>query len=234
MFITKEIEVGPFKAGILISEADLLSPVVVHAEKTHQRPWDVDEQITKALSAWAAYAGPAGIGQFSLGNNQNIIALGRVNTYFRKPLEEEIKEDIDTLGEQVLDESKPEDEGKAYIITKGWMKGLKYTGPERLVKTVILTRVKRAQPYDISDLLTDVDRDSEKGEMIVTQGYHLLSAQKGTIFYTAFMEREKYDRNKLELFGQVEIKDKKMIWLPKGDKKNPIDYTPELRLFNYA
>ena len=233
-FITKETDIHAFQAGIFISDAELLSPVAIYPRSGYQRPWEMTEELSHAASAWASYAGPAGICQFSVKNKKPAIAVARFNAYFRQPYQEEIAEDFHELGDQVVGPSleKASEEDKKRPTGMLFGKPHIYMGPERAEKAVFVTRVVKGEMPDvIYEYIKEVDEASEDGDMIVSQGYQVFFAKDGRLLYCALSpkEPEKYDSGSMRHYGDIDITDGRMTWYPKGDRSNPVDFTETIR-----
>jgi len=169
---------------------------------------DVREKLLKAECTWLCYAGAAGVGQFSLRKRKPAFALGRFNTYFRLPTQDEIEKDIDELEYQVLAYPSIKDVDSWRVISApgSAANGLKYTGPERILKVAFMTRVLGGEPpVDASPLIREIDEASERGDMIASKGYRLVAARNGIIRYLPFEDQEDYNRDNLIPFERVEI-----------------------------
>jgi len=234
-FITKETDVHAFHAGIFFSEADLISPVSIYPSVDFQTLENFHEESKAYPSQWMTYAGPAGIGQYSLKKGP-AGALAKVEVHFRHPSTDEMKHDFNEFGEQVLGppvKEVPEEEKQSYknnAIFKLWGDDHYFMGPSRIVKSVFLTRIFPGDlPEDISRVVQEVDELSEKDEMIVPQGYQFLHAKEGKMHYMPLGKKEDYRPSKLDLLGFVEINNGSMTYYPKGDKNHPIDFTVAIR-----
>lgn len=229
--ITKEVDIFAFQSGIFFSKANLLSPVAVYPETGFQSLETFLDGQKEYSQQWVSYAGPAGIGQYSLKHGPaNIVA--RFNTHFRHPTKEEMSWDFEHYGEQVLGpivNEVPKDEVEKYkgnTRIRVFGEDFYFTGPPRMIKSVFLTRVFPGEmPEDISRFIKEVDEASEIGEMIVSQGYQFFHAEKGRMLYLPFGKVEEFDSSKASLFGTVEIEDRIMTYYPMGDKSHPVDFT---------
>lgn len=233
--ITRKLDIHAFQAEIFMSDANLFSPVTIYARAPQSLEEVFEEQKTHP-SRWMSYAGPAGIGQYSLVRGKPAGILARFDAHFRGPAKHEMEADFEDFGEQVLGpavEEVAENEREQYKgngIFTFCGKDHYFTGPPRLVKSVFLSRVFSGNlPTDVSDLVKEVDEASETGEKIVTQGYQFLHSIDGKIKYLPFEKSEDYDPSKLVLFGTVEIEDGRMTYYPNGDKSHPIDFTETLQ-----
>jgi hypothetical protein len=226
--ITKEVDVHAFQAGILLAQADLLSPVAIQVVKGPYVPQtlkDFYDVMKSHPNQWSYYAGPAGIGQYSLITGRPAGVLARVDSYFRIPSDEEMGEDVQSFGEQVIGPAVsqvPDEQREKYKNTgiyRVFGEDFYFGGPTRLDKTVFLTRVfPGGLPDDISKLNKDIEGVSEVGEMIFPQGYHFLHADNGNMRYLPFRKPTDYDPAKLTDFGKVRMeREKLMFYSADGD-----------------
>ncbi len=235
-YITKELDVHAFKAGIFMSDANLFSPVAVYPIMRCQVLETFLEEQKKHPSLWMTYAGPAGIGQYSLKRKTPAGILARFDVHFRHPTKEEMQDDFQNFGEQVLGPpvaEVPENERAEYKCNATFnvrKEDHYFTGPARIIKSMFLTRVFTGEvPKDITPLIQEVDKAAETGEMITSQGYQFLHATDGKMIYLPFNKPEEFNPTKLVPFGHVEIKGRRMTYYPKGDRNHPIDFTQEMR-----
>ena len=236
IFFTKELDVRSFQAGIFISDAALLSPVVIYPSSAVQSLDDYLREQKEHPRQWMSYAGPAGVGQYSLKRHEPAGLLARFDVHFRYPTDDEMRSDIQWYGEQVLGpcvQEISEDERQRYAnnaIVRIVGDDHFFVGPPRIIKSVFLTRVfANDLPEDITPLLNDVDEAAERGPLITFQGYQFIHAVDGRMKYVAFWQARDYDTSKLKLFGTVEIKGRKMTYFPGVDKKTPTDFSVALR-----
>ncbi len=232
--ITRELEVLPFQNGIFMSDADLLSLVAVYSHGGHQTLQNATEEQRIQPSRWMSYAGPAGIGQYSLRRGKPAGVLARFDAHFRHTTTDEMTDDFNNFGEQVLgpevcevaeaDRVKYKNNGLFYPF--GNDEQFYFVGPPRLIKSVFISRVFLGDiPDDVSELVSEVDAAAETGEMITSQGYQFLHSRGGRIQYLAFGKDGGYDKSKLRLFGTIEMSDRLMLFYPNGDRRQPIDFT---------
>ncbi len=238
--VTREVDIHSFQSGIFFSNADLFSPVSVRPINFgFQSLKNFFEEQKTIPSQWSSYAGPAGIGQYSLREGIPAGVLARFDVYFRSPTKEEMEYDFNIFGEQVLGPSvkeASEEERKSYEnneMFKFWGENHYYLGPPRIVKGSFLTRVfQEGLPNDISELVAEVDSFSEDGNMISSQGYQFIHAESGRMQYLPFRKVEDYNTLKLKFFGLVELIGKKMYYYPNEDKSLSIDFTEALCRIN--
>jgi len=225
--ITVETDSVAFNIGIGMWGADIIGPVAIYPQRDFQEAPHVGEEVNMAKGIWSSHIGVAGVGQYSLSRKRPAIAFGRIDVYFREPTEEEIRHDVRMLGEQVVDEPTEEDREKGYRRLEGGIDdGLKYTGPERVLRTVVTTRVCEGEAPDaVQSLWGEIKGLSRESRMIVPQSYHLFAASGGRVVQYAFGEPENYDRSKSHAMGHVEIEDRKMTFFPNSDRTHPIDFT---------
>ncbi|MBI3334449.1 hypothetical protein HYZ97_03095 [Candidatus Pacearchaeota archaeon] len=231
--ITRETEIHAFQAGIFMSDADVFSPVAIYPNRADSQTLQdfFDEQQTHP-SQWMSYAGPAGIGQYSLRRRKPAGVLARFDIHFRYPTDDEMQTDFQHFGEQVLGptvKEVPKDEREKYKgngVFRLWGKDHYFTGPPRLIKSVFLSRVFPADiPADVSDLVREVDEVAETGDMITSQGYQFLHSIDGKIMYLPFGKIEDFDTSKMKMFGTMEMDGKRLVYLPNGDRSHPIDFS---------
>jgi len=198
------------------------------------------EDMKSALSSWCAYASTQGIAVYSLKRNVPAGVLGKFEIEFRLAEDNEARMDFEHFGEQVIlktwKEATEEEQNHGrslYVLGEYFL----YTGPLRIRNLIFTSRVFQGElPEDISQAVYEVDKQPfpyptigdfdnfEKSEMIVNQGYHFFHSEKGRIMYSAFRKPEDYDPNRMKTFGDIEIKDKKLIFYPNGDKSMPKDF----------
>jgi len=231
--VTDELDIFEFQKSIFRLNADFFSPVGVYPKNLKfQSLQDFFEEQKIQPSQWMAYAGPAGIGQYSLKRGRPAGVLAKFDVHFRNPTEDEMQWDFQNFGEQVLGPAVVEvpanerEKYKNHKIFKVWKEDHYFTGPPKIVKSLFLSRVFSGDiPKDISDLVRQVDEAAETGEMITAQGYQFLHSTDGKMKYLPFGKTEEYNPSKLNAFGFVEIENGRMIYYPKEDKSHPIDYT---------
>lgn len=226
--MTEERDIHSFQAGIFAFGADILVPVGIVARSHRFQPLqDFFAEMERHPEVWSAYAGPAGVGQYSLTHGPAGV-LSRVNVYFRNPTQEEAAVDYMHFGEQVMG-SKLSELGAGRVARASFRSmgdWWEYAGPERIEKSVFVTRVfSGAMPSDVSDIVREVDAKSGTGDMIVPQGYQFMHATDGRILYGAFARAEDFYPDKLTVFGSVEIKGREMTYFPGEDRSHPIDFS---------
>lgn len=232
-FVTTDLDLHTFQTGIFFTEANTLSPVVPQAKPAEYQTLEytcreTGKIIKEAVGQWATYAAVAGIAQYSLKKNKPVNLLGRANTYFRWATKDEAARDCDHFGDQVIGPSLKEasEELKKRPTINLFGEPHVYTGPERLERIVVASRVFPGRvPADISAVAREVDEASGKNELMVSQGYHFFRAEKGKLTYQAFMDVKEFDPKKMTLHGELELKDNKMTWYPNGDKTMPKDFS---------
>jgi hypothetical protein len=235
--IAGEIDIHAFQAGIFLSDADLFSPVVIYSGVfKNQFLEDFDAEIKTHPSKWMAYAGPAGIGQYSLKRGKPAGVLAKWITHFRTPTAEEKHHDFEFFGEQVMgpkvdEASKKEiEENKHNSIFKVFGENYYFTGPPRILKSIFHTRVFPGEiPKDIFDLVRQVDESAKTDEMNVFQCYQFLHATDGKMLYLPFGDPKDYNPDNLDFYGAVEISNGEMNFYPRGDRENPIDFTETIK-----
>ena len=228
---TGEVDVHAFQASIFMWGAHILSPVVPPDKPATYQTLEYQlnktgELIQKGIRDWSAYAGAAGITQYSLVKGSAGV-LGRANTRFRWAESKEVSADLNGFGDQVIGppvaEADEELKKRPHFSLLG--KPHIYTGPERLVKISIVSRAFPGElPEDITDLIREVDEASENDPMATSQGYYLFHAENGVLRHQAFGKPEKFDPKKMLLHGRLERTDKTMTWLPEGSSQR-IDFT---------
>ncbi|MDD2823490.1 MAG: hypothetical protein PHQ59_05430 [Candidatus Daviesbacteria bacterium] len=234
---TKEVDIQAFQAAIFTSDADLISPVVIEEREGPyiiQTLPDFFAAMKRHPNWWSSYAGPAGIGQYSLITGKPAGVLARVDAHFRTPSDREIREDFQQFGEQVMGPAVSEvpraqkDQYKNASVFQCFGESYYFSGPPRLNRTTFLSRVFPGMlPSDISGLVKDIESISEDGEMIVNQGYHLFHAVDGKISYLPFREVIDYDPIKLTEFGRMSMVWDKLLFYPSNTNK-PVDFTPNI------
>lgn len=237
---TKEVNIHDFQKEIFFANADLISPVVIQEQEKKdqyvlQTLTDVSKEMKRHSNWWSSYAGPAGIGQYSLTTGKPAGVLARVDSYFRTPSEREMKEDFQNFREQVIGpvvSEVPVEQKEQYEnvgVFQCFDENFYFSGPPRLNKTVFLSRVfPGILPSDISKLINDIEGISESGKMIVTQGYRLFHAIDGKMSYLPFKEIAGYDPKKLTEFGQMRMERKRLLFYP-TDTDEPVDFTQDLQ-----
>jgi hypothetical protein len=231
-FVTKELDLEAFHAGIFVSDADLLSPVKVHGERRPHHLSEIGKSIKNAMTRWASYGGVAGIAQYSLRSPDTILLLGRADVQYRISSREEIQMDVQEFGEQVMRDVKQGDDPTAFIPIRGYS-DISYNGPMRMMRLLMMTRVRRApENFDISQLIAELGaplaEDHGIDKRIVTEGYHLFSASHGDLHYQAFAGADKFDPANTKLFGRIEEGDGKLTWYQHGAASG-VDFTPLLK-----
>ncbi len=225
-----------FLRAIFTSGADLRASIEFSAGsnlmEAFQRPWDVEERIKRALRDFGSYAAIAGIGQYSCTQRGKYGLIARANVYMREAEPEEIFLDLDTLGEQVVGpEISTLPSGQKYtpIYRKGHFgDGCVYTGGPRWEKSIFATKIFQGDvPDDINQIVREVDSISETGEMIRALGYHVFTAERGILRYTAFAAIADFSHRKLQPHGVVEIEPcgHRMNYLPDGSSGERVDFT---------
>jgi hypothetical protein len=230
--ITHELDVLSFQESIFAYKANFLSPVIVSPESNFQTLSDFFELQNTLPSQWGSYAGPAGIGQYSLKTKTPVGVLARLDVNFRKPFHSEIQFDIDYWGEQVMGpivDEVPKDEREKWknnSTFKYFGENIYFTAPDRIQKMIFSSRVFEGDfPNDLSSLIKETDGIAQTNENTIHQGYHFMHAVDGKIKYAAFRKLEEYDKSQLINYGFVEKINGNLIFYPKGDIKNPIDFT---------
>jgi hypothetical protein len=90
-----------FQAGIFMSDADVFSRVTIYTSKYFQSMENSFDEPSHP-SQWMTYAGPGGIGQYSLRRGKPAGVLARFDVHFRHPTDGEMQMDFQQLGDQVL------------------------------------------------------------------------------------------------------------------------------------
>lgn len=236
-YVMHEMDVNSFHSGIFLSDADMLAPVRFRSEQGFRPMTAYLHESREHPRSWAYYAGPAGIGQYSLKKGP-AGALTRLDVHFRDPTEDEMYQDSRDFGEQVIgpcvtDASEEEIERFKNNRTLVFLGNSHYyMGPPRALKYVFLTRVFRGEiPADLAELAAEINGISESGEMIAPQCYHFMHAEGGRMRYMAFKMPEDYDPSKLVPFGFVEAEDGKLTYFPDRERKFQIDLTPDIKNF---
>ena len=255
VFVTDFINIDTLKAGIFSSEASLFSPVEIrlegeaYASSPHEGFQTLSDccegganetQLKKALSAWASYAGVAGVGQYSIIKKKPAMALARFDILFRQPSSEEMKWDFEHFGEQVMgEEIKKGDkrlETEAILTFGGDGENRNvnpsrylYRGMPRFSAFIFNTIVKEGEiPNSIGSLVKEIEKSSAKAKNLVAQAYHFYYASDGKLSYFAFRDGKEYSKDKLMPHGELKIVDKKLIYFPKGLDGPQTDFTQEL------
>ncbi len=239
-FGTKEIELEAFHRGIFITNASVLSPVVMSEEdagelQSLEQFYDLQSNFSEHLRDWVSYVGPGGIGQYSLIKNTQVNVLGRWDIYFRHPTLEEIEHDLNHYGDQVfgpnvLEVSRAENKSYRGHTIFGLGEDYHYfTGPPRLRKSIITTKVFPGDlPEDLTSHLQQLEKIVKTDNLVVFQTYQFLHADKGSLLYSAFNKPEDYDSSKLNKMGSVEIEitdsNRAMTFYAGSDRSHPIDF----------
>ena len=238
-FVTKEIDLEAFHAGIFTTGARALSPIVMSEEdagelQSLEQFYDLQNNFSEHLRDWVSYVGPGGIGQYSLIKNPQVNVLGRWDIYFRHPTLEEIEHDLNHYGDQVFGPNVLEvsrAESKSYRGHTVFRLGEDYhyfTGPPRLRKSIITTNVFPGDlPEDLTPHLQQLEKMVGTDNLAVFQSYQFLHADNGSLFYSAFNKPQDYNSSKLKEIGLVEItgSGQEMRFYPDGNKDRPIDFT---------
>ena len=232
-FVTSELDVLAFQHGIFVSESDLLAPVAVRPQFPFMCLKQVFAEQKRQPSLWATYAGPGGVGQYSLKRGKPAGVLARFDVYFREPSQEEMGEDFRNFGEQVVGPAVDEvaENERGNYKTNSRFRPFSsaehfFVGPPRVDKSLFLSRVFNGGiPQDVSRLINEVDAQAEKGEGIVHQGYQFFHAEAGRVVYLPFNTQQGYDPSKLQLFGNVKLSGPNtMAFHPRGGRDS-IDYS---------
>jgi hypothetical protein len=198
------------------------------------------EDMKSALSSWCAYASTQGTALYSLKNNVPAGILGKFDIEFRLAGDDEARGDFEHFGEQVIlktwKEATEEEQkhGRSlYVLGEYFL----YTGPLRFRKFIFTSRIFQGSlPEDLTQAIYEVDNQPfpypiesnfanfVRSGMVQHQGYQFFHAEKGRIMYSAFLKPEQYDTKKMKLFGDIEIKDKRLIFYPNGDRGMPKDF----------
>lgn len=229
--ITDDVSIHAFHAGIFISRADVLSPVVLYPmERELQLLRDAVEDQKNLSSVWASCAGPAGIGQYSLRYGTPTGVLARYEVHGRDPVRQEMFADFEDFGEQVLGpsvaemRSAAENQYRRNPVFDYAGEAHYFTGPLRIVKAVFISRVFTGEvPEDITDVIEELDTLKGVGDKIGFGGYHFLHARNGCLQEQTFRNKEAYKPEALESWGRVEMKGVKMVYYP--SRGNSIDFT---------
>ena len=212
---------------------------VQYLEDVCERGMAIDD-MKAALSQWCAAASTQGTALYSLKNNVPAGVLGKFDIEFRLPGDDEARGDFEHYGEQVIlktwKEATEEEQkhGRSlYALGEYFL----YTGPMRFRKFIFTSRIFQGElPEDITQAIYEVDnqpfpypaeRDFEnfvRSYTVQHQAYHFFHSEKGRIMYCAFRKPEDYSPSKMKLFGEIEIKDKKLIFYPDGDRSMPKDF----------
>jgi hypothetical protein len=232
-----EVDIPTFQGSIFMSGADMFAPVAIAENRIHYLR-EAFELQTEHPRTWVSYAGPAGVGQYSLKNGPAGV-LARHDIHFRIPMPDEMECDFDHFGEQVLgpavDEVPEAERGKWKHngIFKFFGEPHYYMGPPRIEKTLFLTRVFPGElPNSLEPLLDEIN-EVKVEEPVVTQAYQFLHASGGTMKYAAFENPANYDSSKLTSFGSVKMLkarvpiegDERLVFYPKNDRSHPIDFS---------
>jgi hypothetical protein len=230
--ITHELNVLSFQESIFSYKANFLCPVIVSPEgklQTLQQFFDLQNTL---LSQWGSYAGPAGIGQYTLKNKNSAGVLARWDINFRKPSHYEMGIDVDYWGEQVMGplvNEVPENEKEKWknnLTFKYFGKEIYFTAPDRIQEMTFLSRVFESDlPKDLTSLIQEVDNIATTDEHRIHQGYHFMYAIDGKIKYAAFREPKEYKESLLIDYGFVEGNNGTLTFYPCGNLQNPIDFT---------
>jgi hypothetical protein len=229
---THELDILSFQDGIFAYKANFLSPVIVSPESNFQTLKDFFELQNTLPSQWGSYAGPAGIGQYSLRKKIPAGVLARLDIKFRNPFEQEMQTDIEYWGEQVMGpavDEIPENEKEKWknnLTFKLFGKKYYFIAPDRIQKMIFLSRVFEGDfPEDLASLIKEVDDISTTNDYLIHQGYHFMHAVDGKIKYAAFKKPENYDKSQLINYGFVREVKGNLTFYPCGDIEKPIDFT---------
>jgi len=246
-FITKELDPEAFQAGIWISKANTLSPLLIKSERgaNWQSLKDSFEEQGKLTQFFANFAIIGGIAQYTAENNSQAGLVTRLDVYFRHPEIEEMRYDFDHFGEQVVAGPKwdelDEKEKKTNTYFEFLGEKFVFTGPPRVYQGIFATSIFPSQaPENVAELVQEVDELAEKckensasdamvtPELIVKQNYLLFAADKGRVIQLPFKNPTDYDLSKAKDFGLVEVKDGKLLYHPAGDRTQTIDFSPAM------
>ena len=243
--ITRPIDdVHVFKTGIFMSGASLFTPLVFNRDNyppkcSFQRLEDCmiggsnEQYLKQALSDWGTYAGPAGVGQYSLVRNHEAGALARFDIQFRSPTPEEIETDLNVFGDQMFGPPEVEVQntlsgtcqtsfefaGERYI----------YAGPPRVVSCTFNTRIFQGQlPSTLDVLAEDVERNAQRNSSIITQAWYLYHATEGRLQHAAFKNADKYSRSLPRPHGHVTRSEHKLTYYLNSKQEHCIDLSAEL------
>lgn len=224
---TDPVELPVFQSGIYLSEASVLSPVDVFPNRGFQYLGDIQGEYANGVNQWMTYAGLAGVAQYSLDKGPAGV-LARFELHHRDPFKEEMEQDFQDFGDQVLGPLVEEvagnpDYAKApkFRFFGEWHH---FTGPSRLDKSRLISRVFSGElPTDVSSLVAEVDELKDEDRMQMFRGYQFIHAVDGKVSYSAFDDTEGYDSNSLGDFGIVEKSGREMVFYPRGDRSAPRD-----------
>lgn len=219
---------------------DDLTEAALQRLPTFQRPWERRECIMEAIQYWHSIAAPAGIAQASITHKKPTGILACIDIHYRHATPEEIRLDLNELGEQVIGEKIEETPetpaNRPYVTIVDGSKYVYIGGPR--VKEVIFPSVvfQGPVPQNISKLVEEIKSISESGgddEMIINQGYQFFHATDGRISYLPLTAKdyEAFDPDNLKFHGMVEIEDapeRKMTYFSEEDRSGAEDFTSRL------
>lgn len=232
-FTTKEIDPLTFQAGIWMTEANLVSPVIVEAEEQYFQPLSqFFKEIEKTRGIFLGYGLVGGIAQYSVENQSAVGLLFRQDMHFRHTTQDEREHDVEWFGEQVapypLDDeevtSKMREDHPCTVelFGKPWI----YTGPERLISDNYTCRVfPGTEPDNIAELVKEIDGAVIPKDQSAFQRYILFVSDKGVLRQVAFGKPEEYSPAESSDFGVVEIRNDQLMFYPGGNRQEARDFS---------
>ena len=229
--ILDDMDAKIFPRAIFLTGADLIASVVVPSlNQDFQNLQGSIQEGKRQLALWRTYAGPAGVGQYSLRMKEPASVLARFDIHFRLPTQEEMQMDFNHFGDQVLGPIVAEaslEEKEKYknnSTIQVWGQDCYFVGPPRIVKSVFSSAVFHGDiPEDISQFIDLVYDVAEKGKNVSFQDYYLLHANKGYLSYVVFPSKERYKKDSLVPWGSVKLEDDKKMWYIPTGSKGPVD-----------
>jgi hypothetical protein len=240
--------------SIFSLNATVLAPFLYLAEEEFQTLEKAFEIQKEFMRHWTPWAVTGGIGLFSLKRNQPAGLLARVDLQMRPASTREMQQDFQFFGEQVVsyvvgEDPQRDEEFKHNPQVKLWDKMFYYTGPPRLVKALIPTRVFKGEiPLSLEEIKSEVDNIalSPTGPKfphepeVAPQGYRFFWAKDGIVHQIGFAPDEytpkddekdpritSYNPKKVteNIFVKLEIDDGNLYTYVGGDRDKKSDHT---------
>jgi len=239
------MDIHAFRAGLFDWGPRILSPVEYLPQATSFVDLRTAIEETNAVSnTFFPWCVSGGIGLYSR-KKESAGILTRWDIMFRHATPDEMANDFDYFGEQVMgpEVGAGEDKGYENNARFKWLdKEFYYVGPVRLVKARFATRAfsngcNLPAKETLEGFVKEVDGiglppgKSSEGET-VAQGYRLFYAVGGNIYHAGFGKLGDYKPEEMKkLWGSVETgrDGMSMTFYPQGDRDKPKDFTDCLK-----
>ena len=260
LVVMEEIDGRTLQGSIFVSRANILAPVIIETEpgfRGLEQELEFQGEYLRAFNPWAI---TGGVGLYSLKRGEPAGFLSRIDLVLRNATDEEMRHDLDYFGEQVA----PYPVGESPEIDKKYEHQPRvpflgtpfyYTGPPRIVKAVIPTRVFHGGiPDSLDEFRTEIDKLGLKETgpgvqpIVALQGYRFFWAEKGRMYHLGFPpeshipEDGKDDprirsynaRNvRKHLFGDIElVGDETLYYYPLGKRDKRMDASGVLEILS--